>query len=571
LPAVTHELIVIDAPTSAPVSGQLAPVQVERQFLLRLWRLRSSAVGLAAATTILAFVLRLATAAHFRTADETAWLRRSVGFSDALASGHFGDASATSGALATMPGVTTMWIGSIARGVWLIGHRLGLWAGVDTATFTGTRSGLAVAQAGAAAATALLIGLMVILLCVWVGRGAAAVAGVLLATEPFLVAHGAVLHTDELLALFGVNALIAAAVALGLPHRTSWAGRPRVAALSGVLLGAAMLTKVSAVMFVPSLGLLAVWASVRAVRPLDRVFDWQSALDELRGSAAWWMAGAVTVVVAAYPALWADPVEEFRLLRQSSQMAGTGHLTFFLGHATTTPGPAYYVIALPLRLTPWFLVAGAVAAVAMWCRREWRGFAVAAVFMVVPPFVVLSLAAKQFDRYGLSIVVVAAIVVGIVTAWSVQVLREKIPLGRRPAIAGALIAVVLAAHSLVIAPWGLAYFNPLLGGSSTGERTVLVGWGEGLEKAGAIIEQREAGRCQSVTIRSFYIPTAYPCGKWIFPGSQKPTYIVIYVHDRQRVPPDRLARLVRGYQLVGQVEIRGITYAEVYGPTGARK
>ena len=551
---------VLSSPPGAPVAGE---VTVGLQVLQRLRRAASSVAGLACVITGLALIPRLATAAHFRTADETAWLRRSVVFSDALASGHLGDASATSGGLATMPGVTTMWIGSVARGVWWVGHRLGLWAGVDTATFTGTRSGLAVAEAAAAAVTASLIGLLVLLLCAWVGRGPAAVAGVLLATEPFLVAHGAVLHTDELLALFGVDALVATALALGLPRWTSWAGSPRVAALAGVLFGAALLTKVSALMFVPCVGLLAIWALGRAVRTADRASR-QHAVAELQRLAACWMACAVAVVLAAYPALWADPLEEFGLLERSARLADAGHAQFFLGQATADPGPAYYLIALPLRLTPWFLIAGAVAAVAICCRPAWRGFAAAAAVMAVPPFVILSLAAKKFDRYGLSIVVVAAIVVGIVLASAVRSIRRTVPLARRPAVAGALVALGLAGHSLTVAPWGLAYFNPLLGGSATGVRAILTGWGEGLEKAGAIIQQREAGSCESITIRSFNIPTAYPCGTRISPGSQKPTYIVVYVNDLQRVPPDRLAGLLRGYQLVGLVEIRHIAYAEVY-------
>jgi hypothetical protein len=523
----------------------------------------------------LALAPRLRTAGRFETQDEILWLRRSLRFSEALQFGHLGDASASTGHTVTMPGVTTMWIGALARYVWSAGRRMGLWAepetraGTGVVTFLDYRSGLVIAHVGMAVATAALIGLLVVLVSRWAGRTAAAIAGVLLATEPFLVAHGTILHTDELLALFAVNAFVATALALGLPERTSWTGNRWVAVAAGASFGAALLTKISAVVFVPGIALLGVWAAGRAFTTRGGGASWP-AFRTLCGVAAWWVGGAVATGVLAYPAFWVNPIRELAKIRRSAGLAGDGHAQFFHGHMTLHPGPAYYLVALPLRMTPWFLAAAAVAMVAVWCRRASRGFAVALTCLAVPPFATLSVADTKFDRYGLPALVAAALAVGIVTAPAVHALRRRFRNGPRLAVAGgALAAAAVSAHTLAVAPWGIAYFNPVLGGSATAVQTVMVGWGEGLERAGDLIARREAGRCESVIVHSYRIASAYRCGSLARYGD-RPTYVVTYVSVRQRWP-DRYTKLVRGRELLAAIQVRGITYAEVYGPPAASR
>lgn len=192
-------------------------------------------------------------------------MTRSVRFFDALGSGNLDGASAASSDYQgpiTMPGVTTMWIGNVARGIWNAGRALGLWPN-DQVSFVNSEAGLAIAQGTAAVVCSLLIGLVTFLVARWAGLGAAVVTGVLLATEPFLVALGAVLHTDELLTLFGIAALVASALALGLPQPTSWCGRWWAGALAGALAAAALLTKVSALSVLAGVPVMGIWAFAR--------------------------------------------------------------------------------------------------------------------------------------------------------------------------------------------------------------------------------------------------------------------------------------------------------------------
>lgn len=520
-----------------------------------------------------AFVLRAYTAlASFETADERGWMERSSRFWGALSSLDFaGTSAAAQGRGDSLPGVTTMWVGTIARGIWSAGAAIGLWNESDPATrggatgFSYTRSGLNVAQICMAVATSALIALVVLLLVAWVGRTAAAVAGVLMATEPFLVAHGAILHTDELLALFALAALIATALALGVPNVTTWAGRKGTAAAAGALLSLAVLTKAEAVMlFVPPLVVLLGWAAVRA-RGGRGIGDGFRTLFKIVFFAGL-TAGVLFVV--ANPALWGDPMGQVRLLLRAAIGGDSGGWRqFFLGEDTLTPGPTFYLVALPLRVTPWLLFAAVVSLVAVWLHPSTRGFGLAIVFMAAPPLAWLSMSARQFDRYGLVLVLLLTVVAGIVVAGTAEGLatgeRERplqwIGLGA---------AGVVTLYALLVAPWGLAYFNPALGGSGKAEDTVRIGWGEGVERAGGLVAdavEEAGGVCNDVTVEGYWSMVSQErCGNLPVAG-EEPDYVVVYVSARQG-QPDRTAQVTAGRQVVAEDSIRGITYVQVYGP-----
>ncbi len=536
-------------------------------------RHRSDELWLVVGVSLLALVPRVVTAlADFRTTDESAWRFLSWNFAGAVSSGDFESASAQAITHMdyTSPGVTTMWIGSLARAIWAAGHGWGLWATEDDASFLTSPSGLNIARITMAVVTAALIGGLVLLLVRWAGRGAAAVAGVILATEPFFVAHGAVLHTDELLALFGVAALVATALALGVPRHTSWEGRPWAGALAGALFAGALLTKVTALMFLPAVGLLGMWAVVRNLREANASEPRTIALVPLLRTGCSWLSAAVVVSVALYPALWVAPFDELAFIRRSASIGAQGHLQFFRGEVTPTPGTLFYPISLSLRTTPWFFLAGVIAAIAVWVPRATRGFGAALACMAVPPFIVLSLASKQFDRYGMALLVVAAITTGVVIASGARRLAKDTTPRRLLGVAGLVTAVGIGVYSLAIAPWGLAYFDPALGGAAVAERTVPVGWAEGFERAGQFIARRQGGNCDEVTILAprSQVPPAqdiFPCG--VRTGTpEDATYVIVYVSVRQRTPPDELEAMTRDRELIATIDELGVTYAEIYGP-----
>src|SRR5690606_39238850 len=124
------------------------------------------------------------------------------------------------------------------------------------------------------------------------------------------------------------------------------------------------------------------------------------------------LAGLVAVAVT-WPALVADPGTQIGVLGDSIALGGEGHPQFFRGQVTTTPGPTYYPVVLALRLTPWFLLALAVGAPLAVAARAPRARALWVLAWCLPVAVAITVAAKQFDRYGLLVVVPASLLIGL--------------------------------------------------------------------------------------------------------------------------------------------------------------
>jgi hypothetical protein len=96
---------------------------------------------------------------------------------------------------------------------------------------------------------------------------------------------------------------------------------------------------------------------------------------------------------------------------------------------------------------------------------------------------------------------------------------------------------------------------------------LLVGWGEGLEQAGEIIE-RDQGGCTHVRVAVHYqIQTSFVCERPVPLSSltrlRPGEYIVLYVNYVQRAEPKWIRAVRRAGKPIGEVNIRGIRYAEV--------
>lgn len=481
-------------------------------------------------------------------ADEQLWLARSQAFSEALADGRLSDmTSAGSADGATMPGVTTMWVGTLARAVGSLAHAVGV-LDDPLPTLVGSAAGLRIAHLLMAGLTAALIALSVVLVRRLAGSPSAAIVGVLLAVEPFLASNGAVLHTDSMVALPALAAFLALALACQ-PGETP-PRRGRWAALSGLLVALALLTKVSAAALLPGLVPLVAWTAWSRRRlGLARLARRAAPL-----AGAWALALAATVAVA-WPAAWLAPRAQLRGITDSVDLGVEGHINFFRGAVTFDPGPTFYPIALAVRLSPWLLAAGALGLALGLLERRTRVLTAAAALAPVPYLLSITLIDKKFDRYALPAVPFLVLIAGLGLGVAYQ--RWAAPsAGRRPVAArvGAVaLAVALAAPVLVASPHAHAWVNPVVGQRRATE-ILLRGRGEGMELAGREVAKREAGRCDEVRIAVGYVlPPVFPCGELVFPyldpiGSVD--YVVVYLNQRQR---GLKARLIEWAEAEGEL------------------
>lgn len=513
-----------------------------------------------------AFVCRALTIGHFETVDEVHWMRRSGTFSDAITNFDPASASVTGspnlfgGTLATMPGVPTMWLGSISRMVWGAGRSLGLWS--DDSPFRSSPSGLTVAQLSVALATSLLIGLVVWLMHRWAAPRAALVTGVLLATEPFWVAHGSVIHTDELTVLFGVAGLLALALVLGVPNVDRACLHRTVLALgAGVLLACSPLTKVSGIGYAPGAVALVVWAAILALR--GRGED-VSVVEVLRpvvrviGLAA---GAAVATVLVLWPAIWADFGTQVTAVRDAIQIGYTEQDRFFRGEIRPSPSPLFYLVAVPFRMTPWMLAAVLIGVPVALARRATRARSILMLLIAAPVAYTLSSAVQQVDRYGLLVLGPLCVVIGLAFIPASDETRLTASRVRFAILGVGLLATV---HAAVVAPWGLAYFNPVLGGGKEAVRQVPVGWHEGQEIVGQRIVALEEGECDDVTVNgmNFFLARIGQCSSYA--EAEQATYVVLYITDVQLMTPADRAKLTEGRKLVSTLTIRDIEYATVW-------
>lgn len=511
---------------------------------------------------LIAFIPRAASAGHFFTTDEVLWMERSDRFIHAI--GHFdlANASSTVSGQATMPGITTSWMGGIARVLWAGFQRVGIGDSANV-PFISSPFGFALAQYMVALVSALLIGALWWVLSRWTSRIAAFVAVMLLATEPFFVGHGAVLHTDSFVALFGALGTFALLAVADVPRGRRLEGRERtiMAVLAGIGLAGSVLTKLNALTLAPFALVIVVIAAVRAWRAGEqrRFLITMGVL----------FAAGIALMVVLWPAIWADPIGQLRIMyRSASTQVDSGQAQFFQGQVVAGGPPEYYFVAVPFRMTPWFLVLALVSLVGTLVMKTTRRHAVAILGSMAVPWLVISAAGQKYDRYGTIVWPGLAVLVGLFGAAVIARARARRPVSPRVIVAiGGGLAALLLVNTLVVAPYNLSYFNPLLGGSQAARKTLLVGWGEGLEQAGEIIERHEGG-CTNARVAVHYrIKAAFVCERPVtlsqLPTLQRGDYIVIYVNYEQRAQAKWLRALRRAGTPIGEVRIRGIRYAEV--------
>jgi dolichyl-phosphate-mannose-protein mannosyltransferase len=461
------------------------------------------------------------------TIDEELWLGRSERFVGAVTDLRFRDAIETG-----HPGVTTMWIAGIAQRTLPAGASL--------------RDRYARARLGMAIAASALIVLLWWLAGLVLGQGAAAIAGFLLAFDPFLLAHNRVVHLDGLLALFMVSSLLALIAAIRNSDK-------RLLLLSGALGGLALLTKQPAVYLLP----------------VVLVVFWRDG-GGLRARTLRWLAAAMLVVFVLWPILWVRPWHAASVMIGGGESAITETTSsgFFLGKLVDDPGPLFYPVALALRSSAFILPAAIATAVwAIRRRREEPARTVTHLLLFALGFLVMiTFAAKKGDRYALPSLVAIDLAVAV---GFLEFLRS-----RRRLIVSTLAGVLLvhAAPGLSLHPYELAHFNLLTGGPSVAQRAIVVGWGEGLDEAAEDLSRlpeasgTTVASTRVIQFEDFFVgrTVAIEDSTLVKPDGVEPDFVLFYISNVQTGRfPDLWGRY-RDQVPFYQLEINGIPYVRVY-------
>jgi hypothetical protein len=453
-------------------------------------RLVGAALGLG--LFLAAFLPRARDLATFVTWDELFWTHAALHFNREV-EGQDWQGTYVIG----QPGVVTMWLGTlglISRAAlgqgapWeavlsagegryrdddpaLLDQLWRHWQGLGLVTALVTS--LAVALAGLA------------LRPLW-GGGAALSAGLLLAWDPYFVAHSRVMALDAVLASLCLLGL----VAVGRYVRDL--GRPALAA-GAALAGLALVQKLPG------------GAMVLYGLPWVTVASWRSERRAGRalGVAGLWLGGAAVVAWLSWPVLWLAPLETAAklLATLTTYQASAYDPMFFAGRGGEPPGPLYYPTVAWFRTTP-VVLAGLL--LLGWAALRGRAIANRWSVALLVGFslaygALLTLPATKFDRYLLPALLPAIALAGL--GWAAG-LAERWP-GQSARLLGPLVAGTLALLTLAGTPhpYPLAYYSPLAGGLPAASRLLPIGWGEGLDQLRTALGRRTAARAGGAPLR----------------------------------------------------------------------
>jgi hypothetical protein len=505
----------------------------------------------------LAAAVRLFAIDAYVTIDESRWVQRASDFSALIDQGNLEDTF-----IIGHPGVTTMWTAYIGLGPERARHFSFLEGRTDATRRDGYYEALIAARRPFALIGALGVAAVALLGWRLLGAGPGILGGLLLAFEPFLVAHARVAHLDS-----GLTAYSAVATLSGLVFWTAGGSWPFLL-LSGLATGLAFLTKAPSVYvvgFVPLTAGLS-WLTLGGRKPLR--------LPLMAAQLLIWGALAALIGWSLWPVLRVDPIGTVVKMAQfTSRVGGGDHDNFFAGQLTDDPGLIFYPLALLFRLAPLTLI-GVVLVPVLWRRLDslQRRAVLFLALYCLGFMAMMTIGSKKFDRYLLPIFPMLGLLAGL-GLWT----AGRVFTGR-PAMLGvlALAVAVQAATLLTVFRYPLAYYNPLLGGGAVAERLILVGWGEGLDQVGAWIGAQPRPLGEPTVATSYHrVLQAQLSGSAIpLEHVRMADYVVPYVNTLQRgAEAEVLAPFLASGTPEHVVWINGIEYARVYrgphAPVGA--
>jgi 4-amino-4-deoxy-L-arabinose transferase-like glycosyltransferase len=449
---------------------------------------------------LLAFIPRITGLGTGLTTDENFWLQRAPSFINALIRGDFIHTYQS-----IHPGVMTMWFSGIFM-------KLFSQPGMDFPQF------LSIARFPIALFTSLGILLMYFLLKELFDQHIAILASVLIALDPFYLAHSRVIHLDALVTTFMTLSLLTFMIYVRWPKKTFFLF------FTGIFLGLALLTKQPAECLIPFF-LLALIIVYLITLYQDTTYNLKKIITGCFSSDFFtrivkpfviilFFAGLLFVLL--WPAMWVAPLDTVQKLGAGLEnVVDNPHELngFFMGQVTTTDnlGPWFYPVVILMKLTPLTLIFSVFCILfTLFSLRnskfsEMNLTIILFVLFILFFYILMTISGKKFDRYILPVFpiidIMAALGICFLTALIFERLdkiRNNLP---RADIASfknccfglviILIIILQAALLIPITPYYLSYSNPVVfGGPQHAQEYILIGWGEGQDLAAAYLNNK---------------------------------------------------------------------------------
>lgn len=278
----------------------------------------------------------------------------------------------------------------------------------------------------------------------------AAFALVLLAAEPFYVALSKVIHLEGLMSTFMI-----ASIAWLYFYHTDFNKKKLI--ISALFAALAILTKTSALFLV---GFTALYMSYFA-------FKSKLSLSKSAKNYFQWILVVLIVFSALWPAVWVSPLAVIDTLYKGIFTIGVegGHEQFYFGKLVQDPGFTYYFVVLALK-TSFYLLPGIFIYFLLLKKikdAKLKNFTLYLLSFSLLYLLFLTIPSKKLDRYLLPSVLSLSLVASAGYYYLFQSLSKKL---RYPA--GILLIIALLFSLVRIHPDYFSYYNPLFGGLRRG-------------------------------------------------------------------------------------------------------
>jgi hypothetical protein len=520
----------------------------------------------------LAMWLRAIDLIHFVTADEHNWVYRSGLFLHAILQKDWAGTSVW-----LTPGVTTTWLGTIALAIYYQLHAEAItqpfldWL----VSFPRNRIDLDVLLAlrwSMVLFSALMVGVVY-----GVARKLWSLPLVLLGTlfllaEPHLLAVSRIIGHDAPVTFFVATSLLSFLYGkrLLLQAQTFEGNlfqqliKQRWFIFSGIMGGLAVLSKAIALFLFPFVGLavlIDVWQDQRRLKSwLWALLTW--------GSALW-----ITFVLI-WPAAWVNPLGQTWAVINNAFLSSVGLEDPDIQPYWAVPdlGGLYYVINGAYKVSPFLMIGGLLAGIAIWLKRRrqklaWQAF-ITHDFGLLTVFIItftifISLGVKKSPRYILPVFPPLAFI----AAWGWLRNLNCFKFLWQPVIIIILGGLALL-FTIQYAPYYFTYLNPLVGGSYTAPRVVRIGWGEGLDELGRWLNTQPAAFASHLGVRYTATVSPFYQGDISSPTSDELDYVAFYIKQTQSgYPMPEILAYFESQAALHQVKLAGVDYAQVYhGP-----
>jgi len=412
------------------------------------------------------------------------------------------------------------------------------------------------------------------------------ITSLLIALNPFLIAHSRIIGTDGLVSLFMIISLIL--FLLFIKENKLY-----YVLISGFFGMLAIFTKMQGIFLIPFFLFLILFDFIFNLIKKNKI-KLVHILKQIV-SPIFWAVGCSIVIVLILPVFWTKDYEQILNIlnikyEELNRFLITAHFTrFYLGKIRVEPLYSYYLVVLPFRLTPISFILAPLAFISIMFKKsnvyvkKYLKYIICFIFYIIFFLVMMSTFNYKGDRLILSVFPA----IDILSAISIYILynlfldKYKNKFNSKHIIEKLkfiyknsfylLVSVLIIIHIILYIPFFphyLAYYNPLLGGAKKAAKMFCVGWGEGLYEAAHYLNKKENSK--DIEVSSWYDVCLQP----YFEGRVYPLkygdignirYILFYVNQLQRnLFPDLIEKYHINREPEHVVKINGLEYVWIY-------